>query len=48
MKYLALLKDSLLEAIDAKVFYVTIGLSLVLTLIVGSISFKPMPADEGK
>src|SRR5581483_2589081 len=46
VKYLALLKDSLLEAIDAKIFYVTVGLSLVLTLVVASISFKPVPAKE--
>jgi ABC-type transport system involved in multi-copper enzyme maturation permease subunit len=46
VKYLALLKDSLLEAIDAKVLYVTLGLSCVLTLVVASISFKPLPAEE--
>ena len=32
MKYLAILKDSLREAIDTKVFYVMVGLSLVVIL----------------
>ena len=46
MKYLAILKDSFREAIDSKVLYVTVGLSLLLTLLVVSISFRPVPADE--
>src|SRR5262245_55959244 len=46
MKYLALLKDSLLEAIDAKVLYVMGGLSVLLMLLVGSVSFRPMTLEE--
>jgi ABC-type transport system involved in multi-copper enzyme maturation permease subunit len=46
MKFLAILKDSLREAIDSKVFYVTVGMSCLLILLVGSVSFKPLPADE--
>jgi len=46
VKYLAILKDSLLEAIDTKVFYVMVGLSCVLTLVVASVSFKAVPVEE--
>jgi ABC-type transport system involved in multi-copper enzyme maturation permease subunit len=41
MKYLAVLKDSFREAIDAKVFYAMLALSLVLIVIVASIGFAP-------
>jgi len=44
MKYLAILKDSFLEAVDAKIFYVMVGLSLLLALLVGCISYQPVPA----
>jgi ABC-type transport system involved in multi-copper enzyme maturation permease subunit len=44
MKYLAILKDSLREAIDNKVIYVMIALSLLVTLFVLTFSFKPLPA----
>jgi ABC-type transport system involved in multi-copper enzyme maturation permease subunit len=47
MKYLAILKDSLREAIDTKVFYVMVGLSLVVILCVASVSFRPEPAELG-
>ncbi len=46
MKFLALMKDSLREAIDAKVFYVTVAMSFLLILIVGSVSFRPLTAEE--
>lgn len=46
MKYLAILKDSFREAIDTKVFYVTIGLSLLLAFVLASVSFLPVPAEE--
>src|SRR5271166_1059066 len=46
MKFLALMKDSVREAIDAKVFYVTIALSFVLVLVVGSVSFRSLTAEE--
>ncbi len=43
MKLLTMLKDSFREAIDAKVFYVMIGLSALLIILVGSVSFHPEP-----
>ena len=46
MKFLALMRDSLRESLDAKVFYVTVALSLLLVLVVGSISFRPLTAEE--
>ena len=46
MKFLAILKDSFREAIDSKVLYVMVGISLVVILLVGSISYKPMPAEQ--
>ncbi|HBI46802.1 MAG TPA: hypothetical protein DDY78_28705 [Planctomycetales bacterium] len=46
MKFLALMKDSLREAVDAKVFYVTVALSFLLVLVVGSVSFRPLTAEE--
>jgi ABC-type transport system involved in multi-copper enzyme maturation permease subunit len=45
MKPLAILKDSFREALDSKVFYVLAGLSLVLTLLIASASFRPVPAE---
>jgi ABC-type transport system involved in multi-copper enzyme maturation permease subunit len=46
MKYLAILKDSLREAIDNKVIYVMIALSLLVTLFVLTLSFKPLSAQK--
>jgi len=46
MKYLAILKDSLREAIDTKVFYAMLALSLVLILFVASIGFRPVEAED--
>jgi ABC-type transport system involved in multi-copper enzyme maturation permease subunit len=46
MKYLAMLKDSLREAIDTKVFYVMVALSSVLILVFSSVSFRPLSATE--
>ena len=43
MKFLAILKDSIREAIDAKVIYVTVGLSVLFSSsLVASISFRPV------
>ena len=42
MKFLAILKDSFREAIDAKVFYVMVGLSLLVTLLALSLTFTPV------
>src|SRR5262245_11548746 len=46
MKYLAILKDSLREALDNKVMYVTVGLSLLVTLVLLSVGFDPLPPEE--
>jgi ABC-type transport system involved in multi-copper enzyme maturation permease subunit len=46
MKFLAILRDSVREAIDFKVFYVMIGLSLVLGLLAVSLGFTPEPGGE--
>jgi ABC-type transport system involved in multi-copper enzyme maturation permease subunit len=46
MKFYGILKDSFREAVDAKVFYVMVGLSLFLTLLTATLSFKPGPADK--
>jgi ABC-type transport system involved in multi-copper enzyme maturation permease subunit len=46
MKFLAILKDSTREAIDTKVFYVTLGLSAFLLLLVASVSFRPLTVQE--
>lgn len=46
MKYLAILKDSLREAIDAKVLYVMLGLSGLLILVALSLSFRPFSVEE--
>ncbi len=46
MKFLAILKDSFREAIDAKVFYVMVGLSLLLTLVAFTLTFTPTASGE--
>jgi ABC-type transport system involved in multi-copper enzyme maturation permease subunit len=46
MKFLAVLKDSLREAVDTKVFYVMIGLSLLVALFTGTMTFTPKPAAK--
>src|SRR5262245_65462853 len=46
MKFLAILKDSLREAIDAKVFYVMIGLSLLLVAVGMTATFPVKPGGE--
>ena len=46
MKFFAILKDSFREAIDAKVFYVLLGLSVLLTLLTLSISFETQPGGQ--
>lgn len=45
MKYLAILKDSLLEALDSKVLYVMVGLSLVVIILIGSVSYHPASVE---
>lgn len=46
MKYLAILKDSLREALDSTVLYVMIALSSLVILFVATLSFKPLPAEK--
>jgi ABC-type transport system involved in multi-copper enzyme maturation permease subunit len=46
MKYLAILKDSLREALDSTVLYVMIGLSTLVILFVATLSFKPLAAEK--
>jgi ABC-type transport system involved in multi-copper enzyme maturation permease subunit len=46
MKFLAILRDSFREAVDSKVIYVTLGLSVLLTLVAATMTFKPRPANE--
>ncbi len=46
MKFLAILRDSLRETIDTKVFYVMVALSGLLTLFALGITFEQRPAKE--
>lgn len=46
MKCVAILKDSLREALDTKVFYVMVGFSLLVILFVGSIGYRPVSVEE--
>jgi ABC-type transport system involved in multi-copper enzyme maturation permease subunit len=45
MKFLAILKDSLRETLDVKLFYVMVGLSILFVLFVASVSYKPDPME---
>jgi ABC-type transport system involved in multi-copper enzyme maturation permease subunit len=46
MKYLAILKDCVREAIDTKVFYVMVGLSALTVLVLASVSFAPVDPKD--
>jgi ABC-type transport system involved in multi-copper enzyme maturation permease subunit len=46
MKFLAILKDSLREALDTKVFYAMVGISLLVVLFVGSVGYRPVSVEE--
>jgi ABC-type transport system involved in multi-copper enzyme maturation permease subunit len=46
MKFLAILKDSVREAIDYKVFYVMVALSLLLAVLAVSLGFTPVPGAK--
>jgi ABC-type transport system involved in multi-copper enzyme maturation permease subunit len=46
MNFIAILKDSLREALDTKVFYVMVGFSLLVVLLVGSIGYQPVSVEE--
>lgn len=45
MKYLAILKDSLREALDSKVLYVMVAVSTLVILFVATLSFETLPAE---
>src|SRR4051812_1742219 len=47
MKYFAILKDSLRETIDSKVFFAVIALSLFVIAVMATLSFEPNPPGEG-
>jgi ABC-type transport system involved in multi-copper enzyme maturation permease subunit len=46
MKFLAILKDSLREALDTWVFYVMVGFSLLTILFIGHIAYRPVSVEE--
>jgi ABC-type transport system involved in multi-copper enzyme maturation permease subunit len=46
MKALAIFYDSLREALDTKVLYFTVGLSVLLVFLVASVAFRPVPPLE--
>jgi ABC-type transport system involved in multi-copper enzyme maturation permease subunit len=46
MKFLAILKDSLRETLDVKLFYFLVGLSVLTVILVGSITYKPVPVQR--
>ena len=46
MKYLAILRDSLREAIDSTTLYIMLALSGILTLVIASISYTLGPVSE--
>lgn len=46
MKFLAILKDSLREAVDTKVFYAMVGFSLLVVLFVGSVGYRPVSVED--
>ena len=46
MKFLAILKDSLRETLDVKLLYVLMGLSLLVVLFAGSVTYKPVTVEE--
>jgi ABC-type transport system involved in multi-copper enzyme maturation permease subunit len=47
MKFFAILRDSLREALDAKIIYFLFGLSVLVMLLAASISFKAEPGEKG-
>jgi ABC-type transport system involved in multi-copper enzyme maturation permease subunit len=45
-QFFAILKDSFREAVDGFVIYAMLGLSALAIVIVGSMSFRPVPPEE--
>jgi ABC-type transport system involved in multi-copper enzyme maturation permease subunit len=46
MKFWAILRDSVREAVDNKVLYVMLGLACLVILVVATMSFEPKPAED--
>lgn len=46
MKFLAMLRDSLRETLDAKLFYVMIVLSILVVLLAGSVTYRTVTMKE--
>jgi hypothetical protein len=46
MKFLAILRDSVREARDTKVFYFTLGFSAFVILVTASLSFQPVSVED--
>ncbi len=46
MRYLAILKDSWRESLDNKVIYVTLGMSCLAIVLVATLSFQPLSAEQ--
>ncbi|MGL4550384.1 MAG: ABC transporter permease [Gemmataceae bacterium] len=46
MKFLAMLRDSLREALDAKVIFVTLGLSGLIIVVCATATFAPKPGAQ--
>jgi ABC-type transport system involved in multi-copper enzyme maturation permease subunit len=47
MKYLAILRDSLRETIDSKVFFVVLAISALFIGVLATLSLQPNPPEEG-
>jgi ABC-type transport system involved in multi-copper enzyme maturation permease subunit len=47
MKFLAILRDSIREAMDYKVLYFLFALSALVILVVASVTYKAEPAEKG-
>ena len=45
-QFFAILKDSFREAMDAKIIYVLLGLSILLMAFTATISYRPVGAEE--
>jgi hypothetical protein len=46
MKFLAILRDSLRETLDVKLFYVMVGISVLTVLLIGSITYQPVTVER--
>src|SRR5947209_19386958 len=48
MKFVAMLRDSLRETIDSKVFFVVLAISVLFIGLMATLTLKPNPADEAR